>query len=82
MTKIKLGDKIKDTITGLEGIAIAKIEFLNGCVQYEIQPPVDKEGKMIESEYVDSQQIEKVKEPKPPKVKKAKTGGGYRKYPE
>jgi len=77
---IKLGDKVKDKVTGFTGIAISRIEFLNGCTQIQIQPQKLKDGRPIESEYFDIQQIEKIEEPKP-KVKKENTGGGYRKYP-
>ncbi len=73
--QIKLGTKIKDRITGLEGIAIAKIEYLNGCVQYSIKPKLDKDGKVQEGEWVDSQQIAVVGE-KVLEVKKASGGTG------
>ena len=81
MSKIKLGDKVVDKVTGFEGIATSKIEFLNGCIQYAVQPKgITSEGKMKEVEYIDGQQLEVIAPPKP-KVKKSKTGGGYRKYP-
>lgn len=40
MEEIKLGDKIKDQVTGMVGIAVARTKFLNGCVQYSIAQPV------------------------------------------
>jgi len=85
MKKIKLGDKIRDKITGLEGIATSKVEFLNGCVQYSIQPQgLTKDGTPKEPDFVDDQQIEIIKPPKPekPKKKTKPTGGGYRNYPK
>lgn len=36
MNKIKLGDKVRDKISGYEGIAVARCEFINGCVQYTV----------------------------------------------
>ena len=84
MKKIKLGDKIRDKITQLEGIAISKTEFLNGCTQYQIQPEgLSKEGKVKESEFVDEQQIEIIKPEKPIKKKKETSppGGGFRNHP-
>jgi len=54
---INLGDKVKDRITGLEGIAIAKVIYLNGCVRYEVKPKGLKDGKTIESEWIDEQQL-------------------------
>lgn len=35
---IKLGNKVKDSVTGLEGIVTQKVEHLNGCVQFCVQP--------------------------------------------
>ena len=84
MKKIKLGDKIRDKITKLEGIAISKTQFLNGCTQYQIQPEgLDKDSKVQESEFVDEQQIEIIKPEKPIKEKKetSKPGGGFRSHP-
>lgn len=34
--KIKLGDKVRDKITGYTGIAVARTEFINGCIQYTV----------------------------------------------
>lgn len=62
MTKITLGSKVRDTITGFEGIATARAEYLNGCVRILIQPQrLDKDGKIIESEWIDQVQLEAVK---------------------
>jgi heat shock protein HspQ len=35
--KIKLGDKVRDKVSGYEGIAVARTEFINGCTQYTVQ---------------------------------------------
>jgi hypothetical protein len=54
---VPLGTRMKDTVTGFEGIAVAKIEFLNGCVQYNLKPKLDKDGKIVEAQMFDSQQL-------------------------
>lgn len=54
---ITLGNKVKDTVTGFEGIATSRIEFLNGCIQYCIKPKMGKDGKMPEGEYIDEEQL-------------------------
>ena len=61
---IKLGQKVRDKITGFEGIATVRTEFLNGCIQYCIKPTQLEKGKMLEGEYVDEEQIEIVIEEK------------------
>ena len=40
--EIELGDKVKCKHTGFVGIAVAKTEFINGCIQYEVMPRVKK----------------------------------------
>lgn len=53
----KLGSKLKSRVTGFEGIATARLEFLNGCVRYCITPKMKKDGKMPEGEYVDVEEL-------------------------
>ena len=57
---IKLGNKVRDMVTGLEGIAISRIEYLNGCVQYGVRPKVDKDGKSRDAEYIDIAELKVV----------------------
>lgn len=40
---IELGKKYKDTVSGWEGIATLRLEFLNGCIRYELSGK-DKDG--------------------------------------
>lgn len=54
---MKLGDKIKDLVTGLEGIATGRLEYLNGCVQWLIMPPLDKDGKYQDVQWIDQSQL-------------------------
>ncbi len=54
---IILGSKVKDRITGFQGIATSRIEYLNGCVQYCVKPPVDKDGKIVDGEWFDDAQL-------------------------
>ena len=56
--KIELGNKLRCKVTGFTGIAIARIEYLNGCVQYGLKPKVDpKTNKIEEVVYIDDQQL-------------------------
>ena len=57
--KIKLGDKVKCIITGLEGIAVAKIEYLSGCIQFGVKARV-KEAAIKEAEYIDESQLKRM----------------------
>ena len=54
---IKLGSKVKDKVTGFMGIATARVNYLNGCIQYCIEPRVDKDGKKSKDHYIDEGQL-------------------------
>lgn len=56
--KIKLGNKVKCTISGFTGIATAKVKYINGCIQYCVTPKVNKEGNIVSGEYFDEKQVE------------------------
>jgi len=56
---IELGVKAKDRITGFEGIVMAKVVYLNGCIQYCLKPPLSKKGELREGEYFDEGQLER-----------------------
>jgi len=62
--KFELGEQLKDIVTGFEGIAVARIEYLNGCVQYGIKPKLGEESKkkgdFPESQYIDVEQLERI----------------------
>ena len=58
--RIELGDRVKDRITGLTGIAIARTEWLYGCVRYSVQPEETKDGKPADCYVVDAHQLEVV----------------------
>ena len=59
--EFELGTKLKCKVTGFTGVATARIEYLNGCIQYCIKPKVNKDGKIYEGEYIDVAQLEVVK---------------------
>ena len=56
-----LGKQVKDKVTGFEGIVIGKIEYLFGCNQYGIAPPV-KDNKVGDVSWFDEGRIEVIGE--------------------
>ena len=72
--KIKLGQKVRDKISGLTGIAVVRSEFLHGCVRFGVQPQVVKDGKPADWVYVDEPQLEVVQDTPAPKVEKPTYG--------
>lgn len=77
--EIKLGNKVRDLITGYEGVATAKVEYINGCIQYCVKPKIGADGKMPDPEYIDSQQLEVIEAEV--KMKSSPTGGPQRDCP-
>lgn len=55
--KIELGDVARDTVTGFEGVVVAKTKWLHGCVRFSLQPQALKDGKPIESCSFDEPQL-------------------------
>ena len=56
---IKLGDKVKDKISGFTGIVSCTCQYLYGCERAGVQPiKLDKEGKIQEAIYFDFPQLD------------------------
>jgi len=54
---VELGDKVKDTVTGFEGIVVAETKWLNGCVRFGVQSDKLKDGLPTEPQWVDEHQL-------------------------
>ena len=78
--EITLGSTARDTISGFKGTVIAITTWLNGCVRITIAPHELKDGKRIESDTFDVQQIEVV-EAVPEPAEPAKRPGGPTMHP-
>lgn len=65
MDKIKLGDKVKDRVSGVEGTVVARTKFLNGCEQCTIVIPIKKKGDTFNPEghdlSIDTMNLELIK---------------------
>lgn len=59
-TKVDIGKECKDTVTGLQGIAIAISKWQFGCIRIALQPPA-KDGKVPDAVWCDEESIEGVK---------------------
>ncbi len=63
---IKLGSRVRDSITGFEGIAVIRSEHLYGCVHIGITPTIlNKDGSTIRPEFFDEQRVLVLEEMKP-----------------
>ena len=70
---IKLGQQVRCIVTGFTGIAISRVEYLNGCVQYCVKPPVKDDGTLVDDSFTDYLELLDVDEGVPAKV--SNTGG-------
>ena len=72
--RINLGDKVRDEVSGFEGVAVARIEWLYGCERIVVQPAA-KDGVLPSDSHFDEPQLEIV-EKKKRKSNKSKDIGG------
>ncbi len=54
----KLGFKVRDRVTGIEGIVTSVGFDLYGCVQVIINPGIDKDGKIRDGLWLDIARLE------------------------
>jgi len=58
MIRVELGEKVKDSITGFEGIAVGRATYLYGCVRVLVEPEGLKEdGTTLEAVWFDEQRL-------------------------
>jgi len=62
MSKVKFdlraGIKVKDKVSGAEGIITSRVQRLNGCLQYVVEPKYNDDGKKIDIFYADFEDLE------------------------
>lgn len=55
--KIATGKQVEDLLSGLKGSSITRCVYLNGCVQHEVQPSIDEDGKIQKAVWIDENQL-------------------------
>ena len=70
---IRLGDKARDTVTGYEGIVVCISDWISGCRRISLQGQDLHEGKPIDPQGFDVEQLEVIK-PKASPVSKPSGG--------
>lgn len=78
MANIKLGDEVKDTVSGFQGIALLRHSYLQGCDRICIQPPVNKDGELPKTATFDEPSLVIVEKQKAKEGNR--TSGGPEKY--
>lgn len=73
--KLKMGQKVKDPVSGFEGVVIARAAHVNGCYRVGVTPQLDKDGKFQENQWFDEPQLETVRKTPVVKTGSKRTGG-------
>lgn len=61
MKEIKIGNRIRDRVSGLIGIATARCVYFTGCIQYLLSPDhLDQSGNKINGIWLDENAVEYV----------------------
>ena len=55
---IELGSRVRDKITDFVGLAVARIEYLNGSVSVGVQRRELHDGKPVDVIWIDEKQLE------------------------
>lgn len=58
MSQAKLGDKVRDKVTGFTGIMSVLSIYLTGCSRAGVQPKIGEDGKVPEAMYFDLPMLE------------------------
>jgi len=75
MNEIKIGNAVRDKITGFSGIVIGITEWLTGCDTIGVQPQELKDGTPVGMQWFDSNRIEVLNSSNILEVKNKETGG-------
>ncbi len=51
--KIALGQKVRDRITGFTGVVTGRTEYITGCEQLLVQPPIKEDGSFVDPRWFD-----------------------------
>jgi hypothetical protein len=62
---IELGSLVQETISGLKGIAVARSEWITGCVRYGLDiQKVKEDGTLYDTYWIDEARLKVLKPPK------------------
>lgn len=75
----ELGKKLRDRISGFEGVCTSRHEYLNGCKRYALVAEISKPNQEPIEMYFDEAQLEPSKGGR--KVDQSDTGGPQRRPP-
>ncbi|MFH0995779.1 MAG: hypothetical protein V1844_09825 [Pseudomonadota bacterium] len=60
MSKFKLGEVLKDKVTGFQGVVMGRTEYFTQCAHYGLCSQTLKDGKPLEWEWIDETRLVRV----------------------
>lgn len=60
MFKFENGVEVKDKVTGFTGKITGRVEYLTGCNQYIVQPPIKNDGEFTSGIWLDEHRLEQI----------------------
>ncbi len=64
MNIISFDSEVRDKITGFTGFIVVRIEHMNECIRYGVQPPLNKERQLPEEKIFNGPNLEIIAPPK------------------
>jgi len=58
MSKPQIGDRVKEKITGYAGVVTAKCEYITGCKQVLVNPPLKADGGYEDPRWFDEDRVD------------------------
>jgi hypothetical protein len=55
--QFRRGEPVEDIVTGFKGYVTGRADYLTGCNTYLVTPPVDKDGKGVDSHWYDENRL-------------------------
>lgn len=72
---IQLGSKVRDRVTGFEGVVVVRSEYLNKCIRCGVQGLELKDGLPSDAVYFDEEQLEVIEPDYCRGAEKSQAGG-------
>jgi hypothetical protein len=63
MYKFELGQTVKDVLSGFEGLITGRADYLTGCNQYSVSPPL-KDGAWVDGRWFDESRLKLINKKK------------------
>lgn len=78
--RFAMGDRVRDKLSGFNGVVVTQINYYNGCLRYSVLAENLEAGKSVE-EWIDEAQLELIETARKPKAIVEKGTGGPGKVP-